>query len=204
MSAVPQEMMMEQSESTEADLDSLLEQAKQGCQSAIAMLVERFSPRLYRCIRRTLTRSCRRTIDSDDVAQSVWKSIFAVHNNGYLNRIQSPTHFRGALARIAFNKTISKGRLDILQRRSVERLSSALVLQGRNSSVAETRIPTADEQLIAEETLERLIGSVPETHSHVIKQRIAGASAAEISGELGISLRSLHRILQNSRKQVDA
>lgn len=194
---------MELTEPSDIELDTLLEQARQGHQVAIAALINHFSPRLYRCIRRAITKSSRRSVDSDDIAQSVWKSIFALQNNCYLNTIKSPTHLGGVLARIAFNKTIDKGRRAIFQHRSIERLRSAYLNKGVEASVAEKRVPSASEHVIAQETLKRLIESVPEKHSEVIKKRVDGTSVAEISNELGIPLRSLHRILQNARKQLN-
>lgn len=199
-----QQNAMELTEPAPEDLDTLLEQARQGSQNAIAVLINQFSPRLYRCIRRAITRSSRRVIDSDDIAQSVWKSIFTLQNNRYLSAIKSPAHLRGVLARIAFNKTIDKGRRDMAQQRCTRRLQSAYVNDRIEASVAEKRIPSASERFIAQETLERLMTSVPEKYTEVIKQRIGGASISEISDELGIPLRSLHRILQNARRQTDA
>lgn len=198
-----QQNIMELTEPVAEEIETLLEQARQGSQNAIAVLINQFSPRLYRCIRRALTRSSRRMIDSDDIAQSVWKSIFAAQDNRYLNAIKSPAHLRGILARMAFNKTIDKGRRDIAQQRCTRNLCSAFENNRIGASVAEKRIPSASERVIAQETLERLLTSVPEKYTEVIRQRLSGASISEISGDLGIPLRSLHRILQNARRQLD-
>jgi len=181
----------------ERNVESLLAHAKAGSQEAIAGLVGCFSPSVYRSIRRTLSHSVRRTTDSDDIAQSVWKSFFALGNKHLL--MESPGQLRGFLSRMAANKTIDRGRRFFAQCRRGGKIVAVGHCNNLECIPTQRKIPSPSEQLIARESLEKIVDSVPERFSAVIKKRAEGATISEISEELNIPLRSLHRILHNAR-----
>ncbi|HWL10272.1 MAG TPA: sigma-70 family RNA polymerase sigma factor [Planctomicrobium sp.] len=183
----------------EESFDSLLEQARAGSEVALSNLVRRFSPSLYRSIRRSLMKSMRRNADSDDIAQSVWRSFFA--NREKHLHIDSPGQMRLFLAQMAVHKAIDRGR----QQKALQTEEPQESEIGENEeeglvgTTINRRVPSPSEEMIAREALEALTNSVPERFAAVIRKRAEGASIVEISEELGIPLRTLHRILQNIR-----
>ncbi|WP_437224376.1 RNA polymerase sigma factor [Planctomicrobium sp. SH661] len=181
----------------EPHFESLLVNARAGSEEAIAHLVNSFSPSVYRSIRRSLARSLRRTTDSDDIAQSVWKSFFAMRDKHLC--MESPEQLRGFLAQMAAHKTIDRGRRFFAQQRRGEKAAANAAGENLPHFPADRKTPSPSEELIAREVLEKIAGSVPEKFAAVIKKRAEGATINEISEELGIPLRSLHRILQNAR-----
>jgi len=189
---------MTQNELSDQSFDSLLALARSGSEEALTILVNRFSPHVYRSIRRSLIRKMRRATDSDDIAQSVWRSFFA--NRDKHLAIESPAQLRGFLARMAAHKAIDRGR-EFQSRQTDENEISLSEEGGENTNAVKRRIPTPSEELIAQEALEALSKSVPEKFAAVIRKRAEGATLAEISEELGVPLRSLHRMLQHIREK---
>ncbi len=182
---------------SEESFESLLERARSGSEEALAHLVDRFSPSVYRSIRRSLMRSLRRNTDSDDIAQSVWRSFFANRDKHLL--MESPDQMKGFLARMAAHKAIDRGRQYIAQQKNAEVRLAGEGGEEVLSVSAKKRVPSPSEELIARESLETLANSVPQKFSEVFRKRAEGASISEISEELGVPLRSLHRILQHVR-----
>jgi len=179
------------------DVELLLTRAKAGSQEAIEHLVNCFSPSVYRSIRRALARSVRRTADSDDIAQSVWKSFFALGDR--FCAMESPAQLRKFLSRMAANKTIDRGRRFYAQQRRKEKLIVAGLCESLDPARVCRGAASPSEELIAKESYERIVSSVPPRFLEVIKKRAEGATISEISEELNIPLRSLHRILHNAR-----
>lgn len=184
---------------SEREFCQLLENARSGSQTAISELVAKFTPTIFRAIRRAMVRSSRRSVDSEDIAQSVWRTFFSERQN---LTIDTSAQLHALLKRIATYKTIDLGRRHIVRQRYLGNLA-----QGRRttdlSAIPEGQNASPLKELIAKESLEQLIATVPPRFAEVIQKRAEGATLSEISVELGIPLRSLHRILKNAREKVN-
>jgi RNA polymerase sigma factor (sigma-70 family) len=152
---------------------------------------------VYRSIRRALARPLRRLTDSDDIAQSVWRSFFTKNESFLLSA--SPGRIHAYLRGIANHKTIDHGRRFFRQQKRLDACIADAVNDPQENCSPKRRIPTPSEQLIAQESLDRLTESLPEKFQDAIRKRAEGASISEISTELGISLRSFHRIIRSAR-----
>ena len=177
-----------------------LERARLGSERAIVELVRYALPRVYRNIRRHLARELRQTLDSDDVAQSVWKTLWTDREK--LLAAQTPAQLRAILARIASNKTIDRGRRFFAKRRAGGFTAAPVSVERADGPPLHGSCPTPSEELIARETLQRAMECIPERYVEVLRMRMGGCTADDIAKELGLSLRTVYRVLEQVRKRT--
>src|SRR5690606_14561829 len=97
---------------SEREFCQLLENARSGSQTAISELVAKFTPTIFRAIRRAMVRSSRRSVDSEDIAQSVWRTFFTERQN---LTIDTSAQLHALLKRNATYKTNDLGRRHIVR-----------------------------------------------------------------------------------------
>ncbi|SFI47721.1 RNA polymerase sigma factor [Planctomicrobium piriforme] len=183
------------SEAESRDVDPLLQRAEAGSESAFRQLLEHLSPPVYSSIRRRLARKVRQTVDSDDVAQSVWKSLLAKREA--LTGVPLK-HLVRVAAKIASNKAIDAGRRIFAQRRGADRVVSVNPEQLSELPAAHPAASPSAE-LVARERLSAIIKTVPAGYAEVVRMLAQGASVEEASKAAGVPKRSLYRILQQAR-----
>jgi DNA-directed RNA polymerase specialized sigma24 family protein len=68
----------------------------------------------------------------------------------------------------------------------------------------DTRQPTADEQFLVIDELERLLGVLPDDHRQIVLWKVDGYKNAEIANMIGRTVRMVELKLQIIRKRLES
>jgi RNA polymerase sigma-70 factor (ECF subfamily) len=181
------------------NIRQLLDRIKNGDEDAARELLARYESKVRMVVRRRLPRLLRQRFDSIDFLQSVWGSFFHRIRTGE-NDIEGERSLIAFLAWAARNKVVDEFRhaatqkQDVRRERSMERAS----LHDRAFEVVDT-----PSQLVqARETYQRLRDQLPEERRAVIELKAAGYSCGEIGERLGLSERTVQRIVEDLRHRT--
>ncbi len=156
-------------------------------------LIARFGPQVLQTIRRRLPRRLRNLFDSQDFAQAAWASFF--RNADQVPR-QSPSEVRGRVRRIAINKVVDEIRAQFgTQKRQA---GKQVPLQWNESEIdhVPARDPRPSEVAVANECIPTLTAGFPGEFQRLADLRVHGAAPGEIAKELGVSERTVFRMLR--------
>jgi RNA polymerase sigma factor (sigma-70 family) len=194
-------MTMTSSPEKGLDLESILEAAHRGDQSAWEALFRECYPKVRRVVRRKLSRSMRSLYDSTDFASDVMKSLAA--NLGHLEFPSMDSLF-AFLAQVAEQKVIDEYRRRHTQKRDVTR--ERPILPG-GPDAAPVQVPsddpTASQLAQANEVQERLLSRVDQTERIIIELKQQGYSNADIAEHTGWNIRRVQRFLKDLLDSMD-
>jgi len=176
------------------DIQELLARIKNGDEGAARELLTRYEPKIRLVVRRQLPRLLRSRFDSLDFLQSVWGSFFNKIRTGPndLDEEQSLITF---LAWAARNKVIDEYRRAATQKQDIHREQRL-----ENKSDKEVYLAAGDtpsELAQAHETYDRLRDLLPEDRQVILELKASGYSCQEIGDRLGISERTVQRVLED-------
>lgn len=183
------------------DVGDFLRRIQAGDEDAARELLARYEAEVRLVVRRQLPRLLRSRFDSLDFLQSVWGSFF--------HRIRTvPTEFDDGrhlvafLARAAKNKVIDEYRRAGSQKGDMRREEPLWVDGDRPKDVA-AQIETASQVAEANEAFDRLSELLPEDRRAVIELKAGGLSSKEIGDRLGISERTVQRVIEDLRRRAE-
>ena len=182
------------------EIRGFLERIQAGDDDAARELLTRYEAEVRLVVRRQLPRLLRSRFDSLDFLQSVWGSFF--------HRIKTtPTEFDDGrhlvafLARAAKNKVIDEYRRAGSQKGDMRR-EEPLWTEGDRPKDLAAQIETASQVAEAHEAFGKLRDLVPEERRALLELKAAGLSSREIGEKLGISERTVQRVLEDLRRRV--
>ncbi len=178
---------------SETKFGDLLRRAREGSDEAAWELVESYGPHVLRAIRRTLGREIRGKFDSEDFAQAVWASFFSSPDQ--LDGVVEPQQLVGLLARMARNKVIDEMRRRIQTQKYSVRRERALGDVEQAGGRLKSREPTPSQFAMARERWMGILESQPERHRRIIRLRLMGKTNRSIAQQLGLSERTVQRVL---------
>jgi RNA polymerase sigma factor (sigma-70 family) len=185
---------------------TLIENARLGDEAAVAALLGRFEPEVRTMVRVRLPRILRNQLDSMDIVQAIWTSVFA----GKPDEVAQFTdvgQFRGFLAGVARNKVYEEHRRRTRTKKyDLGREERLYVRKGERDITREVVAsdPTPSEEVQADDRLDQLTkGRTPE-EVRVVKLRRQGLTFDEIAQRLGISERSVRRVIESIRERMEA
>ena len=175
---------------------ALLEEAESGSHAASAQIFEEFGKHILRAVRRSLHSRLRQLFDSQDLVQSVWKSF--VENRDALDNFETPQELIAFLTTIAQRKVAYKVRrhLGKVQKRDENRVSSLQEAEIDPPS-SET---TPDEIASLREQWFQIVNGLDSRDLKIVESRRDGLSNREISSALGVSERTIQRVLSRISK----
>jgi RNA polymerase sigma-70 factor (ECF subfamily) len=178
------------------NIRDLLARIKEGDEGAARELLARYESKVRLVVRRQLPRLLRSRFDSLDFLQSVWGSFFHRIRTGPtdLEEEQSLITF---LAWAARNKVIDEFRRAATQKQDIRR-EERLETQ-RDQEIALAGGDTPSELAQAQETYDRLRDLLPEDRRVILELKAAGYSCREIGDRLGMSERTVQRVLEDLR-----
>lgn len=178
--------------------------AKPADGEAARAVFERFTRRLIGLARSQLDVKLHNRIDPEDVVQSAYKSFFLRYGEGAL-AAEGWDGLWGLLTRITLRKCADRLRYHRAERRDPAREAPAAAGSDFASPVnaAASREPTPDEAAVLAETLERLLGGLDEDERPIIELSLQGCSTQEISTQLGRAERSVRRLRERVRRQLE-
>lgn len=185
----------------ESGFQNLMAQIAAGSELAVERLLSLYGDHLCRAVRRRLNRALRPKFDTSDFVQAVWASFFC--NRGEIARFDHSAQFVAYLTRVAKNKVIDECRhrlqtqkADVSRERSIfEDASEALPVPGRE--------PRPSQVAIMREQWERMVGGVPSHYRQIVEMRAVGQSQEEIAGRLGVSEKTVSRVLNRLRSRLE-
>jgi RNA polymerase sigma factor (sigma-70 family) len=185
----------------EEDLADFLKRIQSGDEGAARELLQRFEAEVRLVVRRQLPRLLRSRFDSLDFLQSVWGSFFR-------RMRQSPTEFEDSrhlvafLARAAKNKVIDEYRRSASRKHDMHR-EEPLWGDGRRAREVADSTDSPSEIAQAHEVYGRLQALVPEEKRSILQMKAEGLSSKDIGERLGISERTVQRVLEDLRRRVE-
>ena len=178
---------------------SFLARIKNGDGEASRELLSRYESKVRLVVRRQLPRLLRSRFDSIDFLQSVWGSFFHRIPDGVERpeRGGEPDCVLGLGAR---NKVIDEYRRAATQKQNIHREESIENRGDRETTLASGDTPSELAQ--ARETFDRLSRLLPEDRRVILELKAAGYSCGEIGGRLGLSERTVQRVLEELRNRA--
>ena len=187
------------------DAAQLLAKVKVGDQQAATDLFHRFANRLVGLARNRLDLNLRRKVDPEDIVQSVFVSFFRRHDAGEID-IQSWESLWSLLAVITVHKCGHKIRYYRAAMRDTDEERSA-VRYTDDSAVAWEAVakePTASQAAMFNEALAELMKSLETRERQILTLHFQGYPVEEISQQVKRSERTVRRVLDRIRNQLEA
>lgn len=179
----------------------LLARVREGDEEAARELLLRYESKVRLVVRRQLPRLLRSRFDSLDFLQSVWGSFFRKVRTGPAD-FEDSRHLVAFLARAAKNKVIDEYRRAASRKQDMHREEPLWVDGGRPKEVP-AEIDSPSEVAQAREVLGRLRDLVPEDRRAVVELKAEGLSSKDIGQRLGISERTVQRVLEDLRRRAE-
>lgn len=165
---------------------------------------ERFTRRLVGLARGHLDVRLHHKIDPEDVVQSAYKSFFLRYGEGAL-AAEGWDGLWGLLTTITLRKCADRVRYHRAERRDIKREASAPadadVVEPWRDAIG--REPTPEEAAVLAETVERLLSGLDQYERPIVELSLQGYSTQEISEQLGRAERSVRRLRERVRKQLE-
>ena len=185
----------------ESGFQNLMEQIAAGSEAAVEQLLGRYGDHLCRAVRRRLSRALRPKFDTADFVQAVWASFFC--NRRELANFEHSGQLVAFLTRVASNKVIDECRhrlqtqkADVARECSIsDKTSQELVVPGHE--------PRPSQVAIMHERLDQLRGGVPTRYRQIVDLRAEGQSQEEIADKLGVSEKTVSRVLNKLRSRME-
>ncbi len=171
--------------------------------AALQPLYERFRPDLKKCIQRLVGKRPPRGFEIEDLMQEVWQKVCRIHGKDL--ELSSPGSFRALLQKIAETTITSLYRAQRAQKRNEGAPDQALDSAARREGVpvhGPTRTPTPSRLAIADEIVERMKASLPESAFRAWYRVEEGLSPAELEAELGLTERHIRRLHRQGMKRL--
>ena len=186
----------------ESDIAGFLARIAAGDQDAARELLTRYEAEVRLVVRRQLPRLLRSRFDSLDFLQSVWGSFFR-RVRGESAEFEDSRHLVAFLARAAKNKVIDEYRRAGSRKGDMHR-EEPLWADGDRPRELAAPGDTPSQVAEARETLGRLRDLLPEDRHLLLDLKAQGLSSKEIGVRLGISERTVQRVLEDLRRRAEA
>src|SRR5262245_10455851 len=176
-----------------AEFTDLLERAMAGDNDAARELHASYGHFILSAVRRRLHKRLRPKFDSLDFVQDVWLSFFAGIPDKYV--FNGPNDLIAFLTKVAYNKVIQASRLRFQTKKyNIEReVELDRVPQGGDSLPAAGSTPS--EILMSQEEWIEFLKRQPPVYRYIFSLLREGQSSATIAEQLGISQRTVNRVL---------
>jgi RNA polymerase sigma factor (sigma-70 family) len=162
---------------------------------------ERFTRRLIGLARVHLDVRLQHKIDPEDVVQSAYKSFFLRYGEGAL-AAEGWDGLWGLLTRITLRKCADRVRYHRAERRAASREALAGAEDAEPWRQAVGREPTPQQAAVLTETVEHLLRGLDEDERPIVELSLQGYSTQEISEQVGRAERSVRRLRERVRKQL--
>jgi RNA polymerase sigma factor (sigma-70 family) len=182
------------------DIRQFLARIQAGDEDAARELLSRYEAEVRLVVRRQLPKLLRSRFDSLDFLQSVWGSFFQRIRTGPAD-FEDSRHLVAFLARAAKNKVIDEYRRAASQKHDMHREEPIWsdVQQGRELAAD---FDTPSELAQASETMGKLRALLPEDRRMILELKAEGLSSREIGERLGVSERTVQRVLEDLRRRA--
>lgn len=183
-----------------ANLQDVLARIQRGDERAAQELLASYEAEVRLVVRRQLPRLLRSRFDSLDFLQSVWGSFFRRVRTDPVE-FDDERHLVAFLARAAKNKVIDQYRRAGSQKQDMHREEPLWTDAGSPRDLP-ARDDTPSEVAEAREAFGRLREALPEDRRPILDLKAGGLSSREIGDRLGISERTVQRVIEDLRRRT--
>ena len=183
-----------------SDISGFLARIQSGDEAAARELLTRYEAEVRLVVRRQLPRLLRSRFDSLDFLQSVWGSFFRRVRSGPAE-FEDSRHLVAFLARAAKNKVIDEYRRAASRKQDMHR-EEPLWTEGTRPKEVAADIDTPSEVAQAHEAFVRLRELLPVERRTILELKAEGLSSRDIGERLGISERTVQRVLEDLRRRA--
>lgn len=185
--------------------NDLMARLQSGDPDAAAEIFRRFSNRLIALARSRLDRLPRQKADPEDVVQSVFRSFFIRHANDPFD-LTNWDNVWGMLTVITMRKCGHRIEYYRAARRDVARevFQPPSTDDSARSWQVIAREPTPMEAAMLAETVEQVMSGLKERERPVLTLSLQGYTVQEISEQIGRTERTVRRMLENIKRQLEA
>jgi RNA polymerase sigma-70 factor (ECF subfamily) len=186
----------------ENDLSEFLLRIQSGDDSAARELLQRYEPEVRLVVRRQLPKLLRSRFDSLDFLQSVWGSFFRRMRDAP-TEFEDSRHLVAFLARAAKNKVIDEYRRAASLKQDMHR-EEPLWAEGMRPREVADSVDSPSEVAEAHEVLVRLRELLPRERQMILELKAEGLSSRDIGDRMGISERTVQRVLEELRRRMES
>jgi RNA polymerase sigma-70 factor (ECF subfamily) len=184
-----------------SDIAAFLARIQAGDEAAARELLSRYEAEVRLVVRRQLPRLLRSRFDSLDFLQSVWGSFFRRVRSGPAE-FEDSRHLVAFLARAAKNKVIDEYRRAASRKQDMHR-EEPLWTDGARPKEVAADIDSPSEVAQAHEAFVRLRALLPAERRSILELKAEGLSSRDIGERLGISERTVQRVLEDLRRRAE-
>jgi RNA polymerase sigma-70 factor, ECF subfamily len=188
----------------DSNFEDLMSRLRHGDEEAAQQIFQRFAHRLVALARTRLRGGLRGKVDPEDVMQSVFKSFFHRHAEGQFN-LTDWDGLWALLTIITLRKSGHKVKQFLAACRDMRREVQQTPLDDDSSLEwqAVAREPTPAEAAVLTDTVELLLSGFDAEDQQIVERCLQGCKAPEISVALGLSERSVYRVLERAKKRLE-
>ncbi len=187
---------------SDGDISGFLARIQAGDEAAARELLTRYEAEVRLVVRRQLPRLLRSRFDSLDFLQSVWGSFFRRVRSGPAD-FEDSRHLVAFLARAAKNKVIDEYRRAASRKQDMHR-EEPLWTDGSRPKDLAADLDTPSEVAQAREVFGRLRDLLPAERRTILELKAEGLSSRDIGERLGISERTVQRVLEDLRRRAES
>jgi RNA polymerase sigma factor (sigma-70 family) len=163
------------------EIEQLLQRLRDGDRDALNELVARYGDALRFVIRHRLSRRARSFMDSEDVLQMVWYSVFRCLTHNDPRWIETDEDLKAYLCGYARNKALMASRSARAEMRNPERVVPIDTLSARQSEALCDPHPGPEEEVVRRDLLENVLGQLEGAQLRIARHVLKGGSLAEIA-----------------------
>ena len=171
----------------------LLARLRSGDEDAAWQLVDEYGPHVMAVVRRRLNRQIRVRLDSQDLAQAVWKSFF--FDIASLTDIRSPEELIRLLVGMTQNKVNDAYRRNLYTAYNGAVRERRLALEDSQDEGLASAEGTPSQFAIMRERWQKLLTGAPPLARKILRRRMKGETYEAIAAELDISPRTAQRLV---------
>jgi RNA polymerase sigma factor (sigma-70 family) len=174
-----------------------------GDEAAAHEVFQRFVSKLVRLARRQFDAALRRKVDPEDVVQSAYKSFFLRYGAGKLE-VHDWDNLWGLLTVITLRKCLDRVEYHRAECRDVQREAAAQPAATGTEPwwEAVAREPRPEEAAVLAETVEMLLRGLDTEERPILEMSLQGYTTQEISVRLDRPERSVRRLRERVKKQL--
>jgi len=178
--------------------DVFVPQAAIACGTEPRAVFDRYCRRLIGLARFHLGGRLRRKVDPEDVVQSAFKSLLLRYGGATLPQ-EGWEGLWGLLTLITIRKCADRAHYHEADCRDLHREAGSASLW----RVAADRDPTPEEAVVLAETVEELLSGLRGDERTIVELSLQGYSTQEISEQIGRAERTVRRLREQVRKQLE-
>ncbi|HLJ96569.1 MAG TPA: sigma-70 family RNA polymerase sigma factor [Gemmataceae bacterium] len=190
----------------EQDFSELMHRLRSGDDTAAVQVFDRFARKLIVLAREHMDDVVRRKVDPEEIVQSVYRSFFTRYRQGHFELVNWDSLW-GMLTTFTIRKCINRVEYFHAQCRDVRR-EFPLDKRGPEESYPAPslfdREPTPLEAAILSEAVQQVMTDLEERERQILALHLQGYTVHEISPEVGRSERTVQRLLERIRRQLEA